>query len=359
MPDQTRNDLIALLSDESFQRWLAGKASPDEISHWTQWVSESPRHEELRAHALKLWRLMRFRPAALPDIAQELQKLQQRLAAPKTKSAASSDLTIPRAAQRHERAPDFAWNRFGALAAAAVIVMAVLGTYLSWSKRSARDQTQSIATTFGERTQLVLPDSSKIILNANSSLHYPAVWTATTPRRFDLKGEAYFEVASRQQGPQHDFVVHTNDGTVRVVGTHFVVYDRGRGTRVVVAEGGVEVAVADTVSTSPLAKALLTPGNFVHFYKGSRTLAPSSVPPGPDMTWWRDQLVLQNTPFEQVLHRLEETYGIHMEVKDEHLLKRKLSGTIENRNLEVIAEALARALRVAVRREGQTVIFGN
>ncbi|MGH7457451.1 MAG: DUF4974 domain-containing protein, partial [bacterium] len=76
-------------------------------------------------------------------------------------------------------------------------------------------------------------------------------------------------------------------------------------------------------------------------------------------TWWRDHLILEDTPFEQVVHRLEETYGIEVKVKDKRLLRRTLSGSIENRDLEVIIEALAKALRVPVHREGQAVVFGH
>ncbi len=253
----------------------------------------------------------------------------------------------------------FSWIRFAAGAAAVLLVVVVLGRYFVWPEWSLDQQMQIASTAFGERNQLLLPDSTRIILNANSTLRYPAFWKETTPRQFDLRGEAYFEVASLPQGPQHDFFVHTRDGIVRVVGTHFVVHDRGQGTRVVVEEGGVEVAVADTSSSAAAAKVLLTSGNLVHFHKGARTLIPSVVNVGPYMYWWHDQLILQDTPFQQVLYRLEETYGIQTEVKDEHLLKRTLSGAIENGGLEVITTALATALQVPVRREGQVVIFGK
>jgi ferric-dicitrate binding protein FerR (iron transport regulator) len=130
---------------------------------------------------------------------------------------------------------------------------------------------------------------------------------------------------------------------------------------VVVEEGGVEVAVADTISLSkiPVAEVQLRPGNMLQFRKGSRLLRPQLVNVSLYTTWWRDHLILEDTPFEQVIHRLEETYGIRIEVKDQSLLRRTLSGSIENRSLDVIVEALAKALRVPVRREGQVVIFGH
>jgi ferric-dicitrate binding protein FerR (iron transport regulator) len=245
--------------------------------------------------------------------------------------------------------------------AAVVLVIAAVWRYLPFQIHSPKQEFQLASTGYGQRSRITLPDSTAIILNANSTLRYPTVWTATTPRQFELKGEAYFEVSSRPEGPQHDLVVHTADGAVQVIGTRFVVYDRGQGTRVVVEEGGVEVAVADTISLSniPVAEVQLAPGSMLQFRKGSRLLHPQQVKVGLHTTWWRDHLILEDTPFEQVIHRLEETYGIEVRVKDKLLLRRTLSGSIENRDLDVIVEALAKALRVPVHQEGQVVIFGH
>ena len=97
----------------------------------------------------------------------------------------------------------------------------------------------TLHTAFGQRKELTLPDGSKIILNANSTLKYPAEWNAGTPRRFELAGEASFEVVDRPEGLQDDFIVYTEDGFVSVLGTQFVVAERGAGTRVVLGEGKV------------------------------------------------------------------------------------------------------------------------
>lgn len=359
MSEQNRN-LIALLSDESFQRWLSGKASDEENQQWANWRNAAPDHAALYAEALKLWKLGHFRPAALPDLEKEWQRLQPRLQLPAAKAASVHSLSSKRAFFSHDRNTRILWARFAAIAAA-VLVIAGVWRYLPFQIQSPKQEFQLASTGYGQRSRITLPDSTTIILNANSTLQYPAAWTATTPRQFELKGEAYFEVSSRPDGPQHDLVVHTADGAVQVMGTRFVVYDRGQGTRVVVEEGGVEVAVADTISLSniPVAQVLLRPGNMLQFRKGSRSLSPQLVNFGLHTTWWRDRLILEDTPFEQIIHRLEETYGIEVKVKDKLLLRRTLSGSIENRDLDVIVEALAKALRVPVHREGQVVIFGH
>ncbi len=360
MPEQFR-DVEALLADESFQRWLSGKASIEESRQWSAWLNETPAHRELYAEALKLWEIAHFRRADLPNLDQEFQRLQQRLRLQSTPSASIYNIADKRRVIDRDRRFGLSGARMGAIAIAAVLLIALLWQILPFQLHPGKTQYQTVTTDFGQRSRITLPDSTIIILNAHSSLRYPAEWTATTAREFELQGEAYFDVSSRPEGRQHDFVVHTADGDIQVVGTRFAVHERGEGTRVVVEEGGVEITVSDTVAvkTASPAKAMLLPGNLLRFNRGNRVLSPQIVNVGAYTTWWRDHLLLNDTPFEQIIQRLEETYGIHVEVTDERLLQRTLSGSIENHNLDVTTEALAKALRVTVHREGRSVFFGN
>ena len=75
----------------------------------------------------------------------------------------------------------------------------------------------TIETPKGGKLQIVLPDGSKVWLNAASSLRFPTVFNGSK-RQVELKGEAYFEVS-------HDkskiFEVNTRNQVVQVLGTHF------------------------------------------------------------------------------------------------------------------------------------------
>lgn len=353
------SDPVSLLIDESFQRWLTRKASDAEAKQWNDWLNAAPHHRELFAQASELWEMSRFRSAVLPDIENELQKLQRRLEAPFAKAASIRDLSARSILLHRAHNARGAWWRWSAVAAAAVLLIAVLWRYFPFAKRADKIADQFISTDYGERTSIRLPDGTAFVLNANSTLRYPRVWNDQTERRCELHGEAYFEVAPRSQGPQRDFIVQTRDGIVKVLGTRFVVYDRGEGTRVVVEEGRVAVALADAAqerAASPL-ETLLDPGQLVQFKKGSRNLTPQFANIGLLTSWRFDFLELESTPFGQVIRRLEETYGIHVEVAEASLLQRTLSGAIDNRNLEVTIEALAKALRLNVRRENETVVF--
>lgn len=74
-----------------------------------------------------------------------------------------------------------------------------------------------ISTPKGGQYQIVLPDKSKVWLNAASSLRFPASFTGKQ-RDVELTGEAYFEIAKNSSMPFH---VRINDMQVEVLGTHF------------------------------------------------------------------------------------------------------------------------------------------
>jgi ferric-dicitrate binding protein FerR (iron transport regulator) len=355
LPDYS-HDLIALLADESFQRWLSGKASDEERKRWKEWLGAAPHHPELYAEAQHLWEKSHFQAAAPPNVERELQKLLARLHEPA--STGASIRRLPSAMRVVENRS--LWMRVGAVAAAAALLISLLWRFPPWQAGNDAQQLLVASTGYAERTRLTLPDCTVIILNAHSTLRYPAVWNAETPRGFELRGEAYFEVASRPLGPQHDFVVHTSDGDVKVVGTRFAVHERGAGTRVAVEEGRVQVTAADTSGRNPASplSILLNPNQVVHFSKGSRALDAQATKVSAFTSWWRDYFVLEDTPFKEIVNRLEETYGVQVEVKDQGLMLRTLSGSMENRSLDVITRALAKALRTTVQRRGQIVVFG-
>jgi transmembrane sensor len=80
-----------------------------------------------------------------------------------------------------------------------------------------------LTTPRGGQYQLILPDGSKVWLNAASSLKYPATFTGKE-RTVELQGEAYFEVAKNADMP---FRVSVDNGKgegpmqVEVLGTQF------------------------------------------------------------------------------------------------------------------------------------------
>lgn len=110
----------------------------------------------------------------------------------------------------------------------------------------------TIATPKGGQYQVVLPDGSKVWLNAASSIRFPTAFTGAE-RHVEITGEAYFEVA---KNPAMPFIVKVNREEVRVLGTHFniMAYTDEHVLNTTLLEGSIRLTSGKSVH-------ILKPGN--------------------------------------------------------------------------------------------------
>lgn len=115
----------------------------------------------------------------------------------------------------------------------------------------------TIVTPAGGQYQVILPDGTKVWLNALSSLKYPTSFASQPARKVFLSGEAYFEVAKvKQNDTRVPFIVSLKGEEVKVLGTHFNInsYPDEPGITTTLLEGSV------SVSRSGVFDQLLKPG---------------------------------------------------------------------------------------------------
>ena len=109
----------------------------------------------------------------------------------------------------------------------------------------------TMTTPKGRQYQVVLPDGTKVWLNAASSLTYPTVFTGGE-RKVKITGEAYFEVAKNESMP---FILNIGDEAgVEVLGTSFNVnaYKDGGNIDATLVEGLIRVSgAADKMIVKP------------------------------------------------------------------------------------------------------------
>jgi transmembrane sensor len=98
----------------------------------------------------------------------------------------------------------------------------------------------TVSTPRGGEYQVVLPDGTRVWLNAASSLRFPVSFSASE-RKVELKGEAYFEVAKDITKPFH---VAVNGTQVEVLGTHFniMAYEDENSIKTTLLEGSVKIS---------------------------------------------------------------------------------------------------------------------
>lgn len=101
-----------------------------------------------------------------------------------------------------------------------------------------------VSTPATTTTLVTLSDGTRVMLNANSTLEYPASFDDAEVREVRLKGEAHFEVT---KNPHRPFVVKAGEMQTQVLGTIFDVKAyRKDAPKVTLMQGKVKVSNADT-----------------------------------------------------------------------------------------------------------------
>jgi transmembrane sensor len=97
----------------------------------------------------------------------------------------------------------------------------------------------TLSTPSGGQYQLILPDGTRVWLNASSSIHFPTLFKGKE-RNVTVTGEVYFEVAKNAAIP---FKIIVKDVEVKVLGTHFniMAYNDENSMNITLLEGSVKV----------------------------------------------------------------------------------------------------------------------
>lgn len=204
---------------------------------------------------------------------------------------------------------------------------------------------QVLETAYGERQELELSDGTKVVLNANSQLRYDS----NNPREVWLVGEGYFDVSYTDK--HHPFLVHTADLTVTVSGTVFNVQTRHDQTDVVLSEGRVVLDIDQHQVNEPVH---MVPGDKVSFSQKTKTIEKSSVNPQTYTIWTKGTVLFDHTPLKDIALLLENNYGVVVQIEDQELLTKELSGQVELK-LPVILTMLEKSFDLKIRREDNTI----
>lgn len=171
------------------------------------------------------------------------------------------------------------------------------------TSKQVRLAINTLRTPNGGHYRVILPDGTKVWLNAASQLRYPANFRGLKQRKIDLTGEAYFEVA---KDPLHPFVVQTDDQQIRVLGTHFNVnaYHDDGGSKTTLLEGSIHARGKQT-------EVVLTPGQQVS------TMANGGLKVDPAdqelaVAWKNDQFMFESEPIRILLKTLSRWYDVEV-----------------------------------------------
>lgn len=175
----------------------------------------------------------------------------------------------------------------------------------------------SVYAPAGQRSELVLPDSTKVWLNAKSKISYP-VQFGKGKREVEIEGEAYFDVKRDTKSP---FIVKAKDVSVKVLGTEFniISYPDTELSDITLLNGNIELLVNSRNESYEM-----SPNERIRLNRGKLYRLEAQ---GTDYFKWRDGLlVLNNESVESIFHMMELYFNVTIVVENKKLLKYRYSG---------------------------------
>lgn len=172
----------------------------------------------------------------------------------------------------------------------------------------------TVSTPRGRQFQLLLPDGTKVWLNAATSIKYPTAFAAHE-RNVEVTGEAYFEVAQDKSKP---FRVHFTSsaegnrrGTILALGTSFNVsaYRDDAAAKVTLLEGKVLVSPSSIENQN----GILIPGqqaSMLYNQLQQADMTIQRVDTSKVIAWKNGMLNLHNLALAEVMKQISRWYNI-------------------------------------------------
>jgi transmembrane sensor len=159
----------------------------------------------------------------------------------------------------------------------------------------------TINTPIGGQYQVILPDGTKVWLNAASSLKYPTLFKGSQ-RTVELTGEAYFEVTKNAAMP---FYVKVNNMQVKVLGTHFniMAYSNEPAIKTTLLEGSVQLSSGAAINK-------LKPGQQGMLKNGQITI--SDINAEHVIAWKNGYFEFNRSGIHEIMNQLARWYDIEI-----------------------------------------------
>lgn len=215
--------------------------------------------------------------------------------------------------------------------------------YVVKDKSGVKGQFNTMETPRGGQYELILPDGTKVWLNAASKLVYPVSFSGAEVRRVELTGEGYFEVAKDKK---HPFKVISAGQEVEVLGTHFDInsYTDEPVVRTTLLEGSVRVN-GNTV---------LKPGEQSILSNGKLNV--QSVNTDNVMDWKNGEFVFDNESLPSILRKVSRWYNVEVEFVNPETRAITFSGSVSRfENVSGVLKALQRTSKVHFMIEGNVI----
>ena len=320
---------------ELLHRLIAGTTTEEENRQLMEWFRQCASKEEFFMLFETAWKES---PDEMPRDVQErmYRRLSRELDEKKTKTI----LLRSR----------FSWKVWPQIAVACIIIVLGLVNYrMNDKQKQLSTQNCTVLAEKGQRAFITLPDSTKVWLNSDTKISYPADY-GLKERNVTLVGEAYFEVA---KNPDKRFIVEAKGMQVEALGTSFNVNAYQNDNKIIASlfSGSVRVSYDRHV-------AILKPHESVKVDLLNRSFSRYKDESMQNIALWRkNEITFDGESLEEITHIMSRLYNTTICIEDESLKKVCYIGTIRNNNLENFIDIINLTTPVVYENKGDTVFL--
>lgn len=243
--------------------------------------------------------------------------------------------------------------------AAIFLLILLLGVqYVYYHSNAQRIEMPDSYTRFvvergGGKSSLFLPDGTKVLLNAGTTIQYPTQFDQHE-RTVMLDGEGYFEVAENEQKP---FVVKLKGYDVKVLGTVFNVkaYPDMPYSTTSLVSGKVLLTSYDSVGTVREER-IMHPDETARIDKQTGSITTFRSDDEFQLAWTKQLYKFKDKPFAEIVSELERLYDVNILIEDEALSQSIFTGSfVLKSTIEEVLEPFGQYNKFRYTKDGHTI----
>lgn len=225
--------------------------------------------------------------------------------------------------QKERKTRTIGWKRYAVVVAAFMAGIVCTGGVL-WGLLSDSVYRYTALTESGQQASVVLPDGTKVWLNASSTVEYHTS-LFSSGRNVNLQGEAYFEVKQDKHAP---FIVSAKGIETRVLGTKFNI--RAYKQEVTLKTTLLEGAVGVTFPRSERKEITMKPNQQLTVDLENMKTQLVDVPDArKSIAWIKGKVRFEQSTLKEIAETLEKHYDVHINIADVALQQQRFTGDFD------------------------------
>jgi ferric-dicitrate binding protein FerR (iron transport regulator) len=325
---------------ETLAKYLSDEMSGDELSDFERENSVLD-EDKISIESMKhKWSAMKeYKEPHAPDTLQAWNKLHARLGEEKLIPARNTEIKR--------------WFMPSLLRVAAVILILMgvgVAIYLQVNRKSLVEMVE--LNTVNEANTLIktLNDGSIIYIAQNSQFSFPKVFESDS-RNVELKGEAFFDIASN---PDKPFIIETDEALIEVLGTAFnVKTQNGKGFELIVDRGKVKV----TLKKDPSHPEFVLAGEKINTVKNN--LVKTKYIATNDHPWYKQRMHFKDESLQNIISVLNRNFNTTFVLAEKETGNRKLTVTFADETPETMTELICVTLNLKSQNINGSVVLSD